>query len=105
MEISKEDLLRIVKSLIDTKMPEGVVNVGFRLTEFETVSDTYYLSLIYVVPDNSEFLNSTRSFINSQLSIWNKSIINSIESFLDIRIIKENSSIYSISEYNKKYKK
>lgn len=92
---------KLIKIIVGTTKPFGVVHIDFTL---EPINDfEFYLSLKYIVPDDSPYLN-TGSMKDLQLKRidWNNEIKETIENYLNIEIIINSSGIMSKSFYEKK---
>jgi hypothetical protein len=85
--------------------PDGVLDIEFDLEPLSYKDNEYYLSVVYVVDDDSKFLRSSdmraSDFVRQK---WNSTLKINIESFLGLDVIITNSGIRSKS-YNEQLKR
>ena len=96
MGLNKKDLTRLIGKLFTVIKPAGVNHIEFNLEPTDGYDMEYYMSVTYVVPNDSEFLRIVNmrnsDFIRNQ---WNQEIKKTIEDYFDVKIIISNSSIKS----------
>lgn len=102
MILTQIQLEKLISKLFSVIKPKGVIDIDFNVEPLEINDDEYYLSITYVVPDDSEFLrsHSTRDSDRYRL-LWNKHLVNTIESYFNTKVFVINSSIISKSFYNR----
>jgi hypothetical protein len=104
--------LPILRKLIDKMFsvikPKGVSDIEYKLDPLSIRDDDneFYMSITYVVPDDSEYLrgpnNIRQSSIRDDVRIeWNRHIKKTIESYFDVKVIINSTGIRSESYHNK----
>lgn len=105
MKMSQEQIERAINKMINIIKPNDVLSVDVEIyplglgvgTKYE-----YYLSITYVVPDDSEFLRSSNMRYSDYVKMkWNKEILDNIKNYLGVDIIINNSGICSESYHQK----
>ena len=97
MEMEEKDDLnkmnRLIKKILSVIKPDGVLEIKFKL---EPISDDeYYLSLKYIVPDDSPALN--RKTVDNYIYQWTDPIHKTIQDYLGISVYIKNKGISSKS--------
>jgi hypothetical protein len=97
MEMEEKDDLnkmnRLIKKILSVIKPDGVLEIKFKL---EPISDDeYYLSLKYIVPDDSPALN--RKTVDNYIYQWTDPIHKTIQDYLGISVYIKNQGISSKS--------
>ena len=102
MEIDK--LRNLITKMINVIKPKGVSDIHFKLEPVYKDDSSFFMSITYVVPDDSQHLrmSNMRNSDNSRIE-WNQQIKNTIENYFNTHIILNSSSIKSQS-YNNKLK-
>jgi hypothetical protein len=102
MEMSQEKLEKMITKMVGVIKPNGVSFIDFDL---ENIGENeYYMSVGYVVPDDSPYLKrstSTRTFDDIR-NEWNSSLRQSIKNFFDTKVIINSSGVSSESFYKQK---
>lgn len=75
--------------------PEGVSMIDFELDPIK--QNEYYLSLTYVVPDDSPYMVVNRK--EDPRHDWNRTILYSIRDYFNTRVIINNTSLTTESFY------
>jgi len=93
MEMEEKDDLnkmnRLIKKILSVIKPDGVLEIKFKL---EPISDDeYYLSLKYIVPDDSPALN--RKTVDNYIYQWTDPIHKTIQDYLGISVYIKNKGI------------
>ena len=102
MNISQRQLEKMIGKMINVIKPNGVSKMEFELNPADNEGYAYYMSVIYVVPDESEFLRSSNMRdSDKQRTLWNREIRNSIKNYFDTDVIITNSGISAESYYNR----
>lgn len=96
MAISEKRLRSLVDRLFLIMKPKGVSEIKYKMNHL--YKNEYYFWIIYVVPDDSKFLDydSARHF----REVWNKELKSSIFNHFNIRAIIASSGTVS-ETYNK----
>ena len=95
MKTNIETLTKLINKMIRVIKPDGVSDINFVLSP--TFDDKFYLSITYVVPDDSKYLSP----INRDYRIeWNEEIIKTIENYFDVEIRLLSSGTSSQSYHN-----
>lgn len=100
--MSQKTLTKLINKMINVIKPNGVSDIKFRLDPMSIRDDEeYYLSITYIVPDDSEFLRSV-SMRDSDIyrQKWNDEIRNMIKNYFNTRVIINASGIMSQSYYD-----
>ena len=92
MGLSKEVLEKNMKRMLSIIKPEGVSMVDFELDPIK--EDEYYLSLRYVVPDDSPYLSK-----EDPRHDWNRMILYSIRDYFNTRVLINSTSLSSETFY------
>ncbi len=97
MEMEEKDDLnkmnRLIKKILSVIKPDGVLEIKFKL---EPISDDeYYLTLKYIVPDDSPALN--RKTVDNYRYQWTNPIHKTIQYYLGISVYINNIGISSKS--------
>jgi hypothetical protein len=96
MNLSQENLEKMIGKLIKVIKPNGVSGMEFNL---EPIDDNeYYISIQYIVPDGSEYLHYSKTNI---LDKWNREIKNTIKNYFNADVIINTTSISSESYHNR----
>ena len=95
MEIPKDKLEDYLKNMLSIIKPEGVDRIDFELDRIK--KDEYYLSLTYVVPDDSPYMKVNRK--EDPRYDWNRSIVYSIRDYLNIFVIINSTDLSTESHY------
>jgi hypothetical protein len=102
MKTSQENLEKMITKMVSVIKPNGVSHIEFEINPID--KNEYYMSVTYVVPDDSPYLKmdtSPRAF-NEIRNEWNSSLSKSIKNFFDSKIIINSSGISSESFYKQK---
>ena len=102
MKTSQENLETAIIKMLSVIKPTEVSFVDFDLTPID--EDEYYMSVKYVVPDDSPILKvktSPRVYDDLRMK-WNSSLSKSIKNFFDSKIMINSSGISSESFYKQK---
>lgn len=105
MEMSQEKLEKMITKMFSVIKPKGISHIEFEIDPID--SNEYYMSVEYIVPDDSPYLRmgtSPRTYDNIR-SEWNLSLKKSIKNFFDTKVIIDSSSISSESFYKQKNRK
>ena len=79
--------------------PNGVLSIEFSLEKMFDNDDEYYMSMTYIVPDDSPYLNSGNRTIRI---VWDTEIRKTIENYFKVRVIINNTSVSS-ETFHKKF--
>jgi hypothetical protein len=90
-----EQVEKIAKKMFSVIKPEGVIEIDFRFYSY--FKNEFYLSLNYIVPDGSEYMKISRK--EDPRNNWNRVIKKTLESYLDIRVIINNTGLTTESFY------
>jgi hypothetical protein len=96
MSMNQKQLEKMIGKMINIIKPNGVSDMGFNLEPLD--DDEYYMRVIYIVPDGSEFLrrdnmNKTDVYRDQ----WNREIKNTIKNYFNVNVIISSSNITSES--------
>lgn len=87
---------RLIGKLISAIRPKGVLDISYDLeVSGDSDSPYYYLTLKYVVPDDSDALKIKNT--DWYRLIWNTEIENMIKNYIGIKVIINSSGISSKS--------
>lgn len=81
--------------------PEGVSMIDFELDPIQ--QNEYYLSLIYVVPDDSPYMKVNRK--EDPRHDWNRMILYSIRDYFNTRVIINSTNLTTESFYKQQKEK
>lgn len=94
----------MIGKMMNVIKPNGVSDMDFNLEPMGPYSfkDEYYMGVIYVVPNGSEFLrrdnmNKTDVYIDQ----WNREIKNTIKNYFNVNVIISSSNITSESYHER----
>lgn len=103
--MSQEQIERAINKMINIIKPNDVLSVDIEVHPLglgDEVKYEYYLSITYVVPDDSEFLRSSNMRYSDYVKMkWNKEILDNLKNYLGIDVIINNSGISSESYHQK----
>jgi hypothetical protein len=93
---------QLITKMIKLIKPNGVLDIIYNLTPLDINGVEYYMSITYVVPDDSEYLrfHNTRNSDDIRIG-WNKEIRDTIRNYFGVVVIINQSGITSVSYYNK----
>jgi hypothetical protein len=93
LEINKQDRNESIKKsigvILSVVKPEGVLEIKFKLEPI--YDDEYYLTLKYIVPDDSPALN--RKTVDNYRYRWTDPIRKTIQDYLGISVLINNIGI------------
>ncbi len=96
MDILK--LKKLISKLFQVTKPQGVTDIKFNLDPFgKEPTDTYYMGITYIVPDDSPFLK--KNTVEDRMS-WNEEIRKTIKGYFNTKIIINSTGICQQSYYN-----
>ncbi len=99
--MSQEQIERAINKMINVIKPNDVLSIDIEVTPLEFASKyEYYLSIMYVVPEDSEFLRSSK-YSDFNKTKWNKEILDNLKNYLGIDVLINNSGVRSESYYQK----
>lgn len=101
MGMSKDILEKNIKKMLSIIKPEGVTMIDFELNPIK--QNEYYLSLIYVVPDDSPYMKVNRK--EDPRHDWNRTILYSIRDYFNTRVIIIHNSLTTESFYKQQKEK
>lgn len=98
--MTKERLTGLIRKMLDIIKPSGVKYIEFDLEE-EISDNEYYMSIIYIVPEDSEHLRSV-NMRNSDLTrrYWNYEIQDTIQNYFNVDVVITSSRIRTESWNN-----
>lgn len=103
--MSQEQVERAINKMINIIKPNDVLSVDIEVHNLglgDKVKYEYYLDIMYVVPDDSEYLRSSNMRYSDYNKMkWNKEILDNIKNYLGIDIIISSSGICSESYHQK----
>lgn len=92
-----ETLYKLIDKMIPIIKPNGVSKIEYKL---EPGYDWFYMSIHYIVPDDSEFLRTNNRMRMDLMRIdWNNEIRRTIENYFNVYIRVSSSGIRSESYY------
>ena len=102
MQMSKEKTVQSVNKLVNALKPDGVIHIESEIDPVDIHGDEYYIHIIYVVPNDSKFLNRD-NIRNTDYyrNVWNRDLLQYLKNYLGINVILSSSSINSESYYNR----
>jgi hypothetical protein len=100
MSMSITHLKKFLGKMLPILKPKEVLNIEWELSQ--KTEKEYYLSLTYIVPDNSPYM-TFKSLRFSPRIKWNTEINKSISSHFDIKVFINTSGMRTES-YSKKLK-
>ena len=80
--------------------PNGVSKLYYKLKPIDDISQEYYMTVTYVIPNDSIILKS-RNLIYQTRTNWNLEIVKTIKNYFDIDVIINSSGIQSESYFNR----
>jgi hypothetical protein len=96
--------LKTIEKLINKMMtvikPNGVSKLYYKLKPIDDISQEYYMTVTYVIPNDSIILKS-RNLIYQTRTNWNLEIVKTIKNYFDIDVIINSSGIQSESYFNR----
>jgi len=100
MNLNLEQLEKLIKKLTNVIKPKGVSDIEFELKLID--GNEYYMSISYILPDDSEFLRSN-NMRNSDMirREWNNEMKKTIKNYFDVDVIITRSGISTESYYNR----
>lgn len=101
MGMSKDILEKNIKKMLSIIKPEGVTMIDFELNPIK--QNEYYLSLIYVVPDDSPYMKVNRK--EDPRHDWNRTILYSIRDYFNTRVIINSTNLTTESFYKQQKEK
>ena len=107
MEMTKEQLTKLIKKMINVIKPVGVLDIEFRLVPLGIRDDEFYMEITYIVPDDSPLLKMgkyPRSFSDIKIR-WNNEIKKTIKDYFNADVIINSTGISFESYYNKQKEK
>lgn len=103
--MSQEQVERAINKMINIIKPNDVSSIDIEVHNLglgDKVKYEYYLNIMYVVPDDSEFLRSSNMRYSDYNKMkWNKEILDNIKNYLGIEIIINSSGVSSESYHQK----
>lgn len=88
--------------MVNIIKPSGVLDIDFSLNFID--KDEYYMSITYIVPDSSDYLQGSK-IRHSDLDFirykWNQSVKNSIKDYFNTNLIITQSGLMSKSYHDK----
>ena len=102
MKMSQKNLEKMITKMVSVIKPNGVSHIEFEIDPID--KNEYYMSVKYVVPDDSPYLKrstSTRTFDDIR-NEWNSSLRQSIKNFFNTEVIINSSGIGSETFYKQK---
>jgi hypothetical protein len=100
---NQKDLENAITKLFEVIKPEGVISVKLKLKPSEIHDEKWILRLIFIVPDDSSFLNMEYSERVKIKTEWRQSIKNNILNFLGADVSIEHISLY-FEDFEKNYR-
>lgn len=107
MDDNVQKYSKLIKRLLKVMKPNGVSEIEFTLEPLSIRDDEkeFYMSVTYVVPDDSEFLVRARdmraSIMNDPRRQWSSELKKTIQDYFDIKVLINSSGIRSESYHNK----
>jgi hypothetical protein len=100
MNLNLGQLEKLIKKLTNVIKPKGVSDIEFELESID--GNEYYMSIGYILPDDSEFLRS-KNMRNSDMirREWNNEMKKAIKNYFDADVIITSSRISAESYYNR----
>jgi hypothetical protein len=80
---------KLIKRYLDISKPSGVKDIKFKLRPTGD-KDEYYMSITYILPDGSEYLNLSKEHIRYE---WNTQIVKDVRNYFGLLLIISNTSI------------
>jgi hypothetical protein len=80
---------KLIKRYLDISKPSGVNDIKFKLRPTGD-KDEYYMSITYILPDGSEYLNLSKEHIRYE---WNTQIVKDVRNYFGLLLIISNTSI------------
>jgi hypothetical protein len=99
MKISQENLENSIRKMLSVLKPTEVSFVDFDLTPID--KDEYYMSISYIVPDDSPILKvktSPRVYDDLRMK-WNEEMKKNLKNFFNAKVIITSTGLSSESWY------
>ena len=90
---------KLIGRYLNISKPNGVSEIEFELRPTGDDNE-YYLSIVYVIPNDSIILKS-RNLINQTRTNWNLEIVKTIKNYFGVDVIINSSGTQSESYYNR----
>lgn len=97
--LPQDVLEKLIKKMLVLIKPNGVLSIEFSLEKIFDEDDEYYMTMTYIVPDDSPYLTPYHRTIKIA---WNTQIRKTIESYFGVRVIINNTSVSS-ETFHKKF--
>jgi stalled ribosome rescue protein Dom34 len=99
MNLSQENLEKMIGKLIKVIKPEGVSDIEFKIRPVDMTGNEYSMSITYIIPDKSEIINNQIS-ADKYRSKWNDEISNNIKNYFGPKIFIGSSGFTRESYHN-----
>ena len=101
--MSQEQIERAINKMINVIKLNDVLSVDIKVYHLGLgVKYDYYLNITYVVPDDSEFLQSSNMrYSDYNKMTWNKEILDNLKNYMGIDTLINSSVVMSESNYQK----
>jgi hypothetical protein len=102
MKMNQQQLEKMIGKMINVIKPNGVSFMEFKLDPLDIHGNEYYMSITYIVPDDSEFLRSfNMRDSDKQRTLWNREISKTISDYFDVKVIISSSGVSAESYYKR----
>lgn len=98
--MNQKQLEKMIGKMINVIKPNGVSKLDYELKPIDDISQEYYMTVTYVIPNDSIILKS-RNLINQTRANWNLEIVKTIKNYFGVDVIINSSGTQSESYYNR----
>ena len=101
--MNQRQLEKMIDKMMNIIKPNGVSNMEYNLDALDIHGNEYYMSVTYIVPDDSKLLENGKAlgFSDFYRQQWNRELHNTIKNYFDVAVIINMSAIMSESHYKR----
>ena len=100
MSMNPKTIEKLINKMINVIKPNGVSKLDYKLKPIDDISQEYYMTVTYVIPNDSIILKS-QNLINQTRTNWNLEIVKTIKNYFGVDVIINSSGTQSESYYNR----
>jgi hypothetical protein len=103
MKMNQQQLERLIDKMLNIIKPNGVSDIDYNLDSLDNHGNEYYMSVTYIVPDDSKLLQNGKAlgFSDFYKQRWNREIHNTIKNYFDVDVIISMSAVMTESYYKR----